>query len=35
MLSTVNAYEPLELISQIVGTVLLTLVILEVYRGAR
>jgi len=33
MLSTVNAYEPSELISQLVGTVLLTLVILEAYRG--
>jgi len=39
MLSAVNAYEPSELISRIVGTVLLTwlltFVVLEVYRGPR
>ena len=43
MLSTVNAYEPSELISRIVGTVLLTwlvtlvvlFVVLEAYRGPR
>ena len=39
MLSTVNAYEPSELISRIVGSVLLawllTLVVIEVYRGPR
>ena len=39
MLSTVNTYEPSELISRIVGPVLLTwlltLVVLEVYRGPR
>jgi hypothetical protein len=43
MLSTVNAYEPSELISRIVGTALLTwlvtlvvlFVVLEVYRGSR
>ena len=43
MLSTVNAYEPSELISRIFGTALLTwlvtlvvlFVVLEVYRGSR
>ena len=39
MLSTVNAYEPSELISPIVGTVLLTwlltFVVLEVYNRAK